>query len=68
MKIRYDSDADAMYITLDDGEIVETRKVDDNTLLDYDKEGKLIGIEILFVRERMPHLLKEIQVENMIPA
>jgi len=68
MKIRYDSDADAMYIKLSDEEIKTTRKIDDNTILDYDKDGRVIGIELLFVKERMPHLLKEIQVENLIPA
>jgi len=68
MKIRYDPDADAMYIKLSDEEIKTTRKIDDNTILDYDKDGRVIGIELLFVKERMPHLLKEIQVENLIPA
>ncbi len=68
MKIRYDPDADAMYIKFLDNEIKTTRKIDDNTIIDYDKEGRMIGIELLFVRERMPHLLKEIQVENLIPA
>lgn len=68
MKIRYDPDADAMYIKLLDEEVKTTRKIDNNTILDYDKDGRVIGIELLFVRERMPHLLKEIQVENLIPA
>lgn len=68
MKIRYDPDADAMYIRLDDGKVETTREIDDNTILDYDKSGNLVGIEILFVKERMPHLLKEIQVENLIAA
>ena len=68
MKIRYDPDADAVYIKLSDEKVETTREVDDNTILDYDKRGRLIGIELLFVKERMPHLLKEIQVENLIAA
>lgn len=68
MKIRYDPNADAMYIKLSDEEVKKTRKVDNNTILDYDKNGKVIGIELLFVKEQMPHLLKEIQVENLIAA
>ena len=68
MKIRYDPDADAMYIRLSDEEIDKTRKIDDNTILDYDKKGQLVGIEILFVKERMPTLLKEIKMENLIPT
>jgi len=66
MKIIYDSDADAVYIKLKDIEIVKTKKVDDYTVLDYDKAGNLIGIELLFVSEQNPDLLKEFKVENLL--
>ena len=66
MKITYDPDADAMYIYLKEGKSFKTKEVDDNTILDYDKEGNVIGIEILFVKERMPQLLKEFKVENLM--
>ena len=68
MRIRYDLDADAIYIRLLETEIATTHKIDDNTILDYDKSGRLVGIELLFVKERMPHLLKEIRVENLMAA
>ena len=68
MKIRYDPDADTVYIRLSDEVVKTTRKIDHNTILDYGKNGKVIGIELLFVKERAPHFLKEIQVENMIAA
>jgi len=66
MKIRYDSDADAVYIKLRDVEIAKTKKVDDYTILDYDKAGNLVGIELLFVSEQNPNLLKEFKVENLL--
>ncbi len=66
MKITYDPDADAMYIKLKECEVATTREIDENTIADYDKDGNVIGIEILFVKERIPSLLKEIQVENML--
>ncbi len=66
MKITYDPEADAMYIKLREGKVHKTHEVDKNTILDYDEEGNVIGIEILFVKERMPHLLKDIQVENLM--
>lgn len=66
MKIRYDSDADAVYIKLRDIKIAETKKVDDYTILDYDKSGNLIGIELLFVSEQNPSLLNEFKVENLL--
>ena len=63
MKIRYDKDADAMYIKIRDGKIDRTKKIDDNTLLDVDKDGNLLGIELLFVKERNPNFLKEFKSE-----
>ncbi len=64
MKIRYDPDA--MYITLRDDEVHLTREIDKNTILDFNKDNEVIGIEILFVRENNPELLKTLQVENVI--
>mgnify|MGYP001584751185 CR=1 len=66
MKIRYDSDADAIYIKLRDTEIAETKKVDDYTILDYDESGNLVGIELLFISEKNPGLLNEFKVENLL--
>lgn len=68
MKIRYDPDADAMYITLREGEVDHTREIDENTIVDFDGKDQVIGVEILFVKERNPSLLKEFQFENLVPA
>lgn len=68
MKIRYDPDADAMYITLRDGKVDCTKEIDKNTIIDLDKNGEVLGIEILFVKERNPGLLKKFQVENLVPV
>ena len=69
MKITYDSDADAMYIYLDEGAKVDkTKEISKDFILDYDKSGNIIGVELLFVKEKRPELLKQINVENLIPA
>ena len=65
MKISYDEDADALYIKLKEGEVAKTKEVDKNTMLDYDSQENLLGIELLFVKERMPQVLKKVQVENI---
>ncbi len=65
MKISYDEEADALYIKLKEGEVVKTKEVDKNTMLDYDRQGNLLGIELLFIKERMPQVLKKVQVENI---
>ncbi|MBI2621485.1 MAG: DUF2283 domain-containing protein [Candidatus Levybacteria bacterium] len=54
MKIRYDSKVDAMYIKLAEGKYDSTRKVSDVILVDEDKNGKVLGIEILDATENIP--------------
>ncbi len=52
MEITYDKEADAMYITLKKGKFFRNKVIDDNTILDLDKEGGILGIELLWVSER----------------
>ncbi len=51
MRIEYDKEADAGYIYLveeiKDGEAVKTIELEPNIILDFNKDGKLLGIEIL---------------------
>lgn len=54
MKIRYDKQVDAMYIELAKGKYDGTRKVSDVILVDEDKKGKVLGIEILDASENIP--------------
>ena len=68
MKIRYDPEADAMYINVREEKIDHTQEIDDNTIIDFNKKGEVIGVEILFVKERNPNLLKEFKVENLIAS
>jgi uncharacterized protein YuzE len=53
MKIRYDKQADAMYISLAKGKCDATRKISDVILVDEDKKGKVLGIEILDASENI---------------
>lgn len=51
MKLEYDKEADAAYIylkyPLKDGECKKTKGLDENVILDFDDQGKIIGVEIL---------------------
>jgi len=56
MLIRYDTIADAKYITLlpekqKKGVVVRTKKIHPWLLVDYDKDGNMFGIEILNASE-----------------
>ncbi|OGW61636.1 MAG: DUF2283 domain-containing protein [Nitrospirae bacterium RBG_16_64_22] len=47
MRVRIDQQVDAVYLDLTGREIESSEEVADGIILDYDKEGHLVGIEIL---------------------
>lgn len=47
MRVRIDQQADAIYLDLTEHEIENSEEVADGIILDYDKSGRLVGIEIL---------------------
>ena len=64
MKFEYDKEADAAYIYLEypikKGGVKKTVELKDNIVLDYDANGKLIGIEVLDASKIMKkQVLKE---------
>lgn len=52
MKIKYFEDTDTLYIEFREGEIVETRDLDEDTILDVDCNGNICAITIEHARER----------------
>ena len=60
LRSEYDKDVDAAYIYLEypikKGQVKETIELNENIAVDFDKDGKLIGIEIL---EASKHLNKK---------
>lgn len=47
MKVDYDEKADILYIRIDSkSKIVDTDTLDDDVLIDLDKNGKIVGIEV----------------------
>ena len=53
MNISYDKDADCLYIQFQEGKVHKTRKIEESILVDLDDEGRIYGIEIIGVSERM---------------
>lgn len=52
MKVEYDREADALYISLQDKEVSKTIELADGVNVDMDEQGKLIGLEVLDATER----------------
>ena len=67
MKIEYDKEEDALYIRIQEKYVGRTQEVSEGVNLDFDEEGKLIGLEILGAVER--YSLQDIfnlSTENLI--
>ena len=65
MKLEYDSQADAAYIKLSHEEIVDSEEVRPGIVLDYDEQDRVVGIEILHVRQSRPDInLDRLELER----
>ncbi len=52
MKIQYFQDTDTLYIEFKTLEIAETRDLDENTVLDLDRDGNIAGITVEHASKR----------------
>jgi uncharacterized protein YuzE len=65
MKLKIDQNADALYLRLDEGSIVESEEAEPGIVLDFDKEIRVIGVEVLNISKRVPlEKLKTFQFES----
>ncbi len=46
MKLNYYPETDSLYIDLSEMPSVESREISEGVILDYDADGKLVGIDI----------------------
>lgn len=53
MKVKIDKGSDALYFRLDESAIVESEEVSPGVILDFDGEGRVVGIEILNISSRV---------------
>lgn len=64
MKMQYDEKVDALYLRLDDSEIVESEEVKPGIVLDFNADNQVVGIEVLDLKRRVPQAdLKQLQFE-----
>lgn len=55
MKIRYDKDVDVMYIKLAKGKYSISKNITDSIIVDFTKDGKILGVEILDASENIQY-------------
>jgi len=52
MKLKYFDDTDTLLLELTDSEVAETKDLNEDTLIDLDKNGNVVSITIEHAREK----------------
>ncbi len=66
MVIEYDREVDALYIRIQEVMVARTTELEEGLNLDFDAEGKLVGVEILNALEHyLPQDLFKISSEAL---
>ena len=66
MRLKIDKENDVLYLRLDEMAIVESEEVQPGVILDFDKDGRVIGIELLALSTRTePEKLRVLQFETV---
>jgi uncharacterized protein YuzE len=53
MRLKVDKESDALYFRLDESAIVESEEIQPGVILDFDKEGRVVGVEFLGIKARL---------------
>jgi uncharacterized protein YuzE len=64
MKLVVHKEDDALYSRLDETPIIESEEVSDGIILDYNAEGTVVGIEVLYISQRSPNSWQQILLET----
>jgi len=54
MRVTVDIESDTLYFRLSEDPIAESEEVSPGIIVDYDGSGKVIGLEILEIKRRVP--------------
>jgi uncharacterized protein YuzE len=63
MKVHIDEEADALYLRLDESQIIESEEVYPGIVLDFNEQNQVVGIEVLQLTSRINLTTKNIKVE-----
>jgi uncharacterized protein YuzE len=63
MKLSYYPETDSLYIDLSEKTSVESKEISEGIVLDYDAEGKLVGIDIDNASKKVQ--LKELNLRKL---
>ncbi len=52
MRVKVDMESNALYFRLSEEDIIESEETSPGVVLDYDKNGRVVGIEILNIKNQ----------------
>lgn len=66
MKIEYSKAADAIYVYFKEDFVERSKEIEDGIVIDFDKNGQLVGIEVLDVSKRFSLAdIVNVNIENL---
>lgn len=66
MKIEYSKEADAIYVYFKEDFVEKSKETEDGIVIDFDKNGQLIGIEVLDASKRFSLAdIVNVNIENL---
>jgi uncharacterized protein YuzE len=66
MRLKIDKESDALYLRLDEAEIFDSEEVQPGVILDFNKDNRVVGIEILNLSTRVAKdMLNLVQLETV---
>jgi uncharacterized protein YuzE len=66
MKIEYSKEADAIYVYFKEEYVAKSKEIEDGVVIDFDKDGQFIGIEVLDVSQRFSLSdIANVSIENI---
>lgn len=67
MRFHYDKKEDAFYIRFNENTYQKSEEMQEGIIFDYDKNGKIIGIEILDASQKFPSQFKSELLKRRLP-
>jgi uncharacterized protein YuzE len=66
MKIQYSKEDDAIYVYFKEEYVAKSKEIEDGVVIDFDKNGQIIGIEVLDVSQRFSLAdIANVSIENI---
>jgi uncharacterized protein YuzE len=68
MRFHYDKNKDAFYIRFSDSHYLESDEIQEGVVFDYDKQGKIVGIEVLEASKKLSSTFRNTLLRREIPV